>query len=533
MSENSAGPAAPGDGPCPPQGSASGEPGTERDSETPRPVTMMSEVLKKIGKHSVVYGAGTMIGRLIGFLMVPFYTHFLAPADYGVLELLDLTSFFLSTVVGLGLSGSIVRFFYDYQDERQRHEVVSSAMFFGIVVLGGVYLVLQPLCPVLSESLFATPAYGSFFHIIIASLCFDTLAELGISYIRAKQQSMTATAFTLARLFMSLALNIYFIVALRLGVLGILYSSLVSSGTMAVVLTASTLREVGWGFSRAKLGAMIRYGLPLIPVSIGMFVLNFSDRFFLQHYANLTEVGIYSLGYKFGMASGVLITSPFLLFWGAYAYEVVERPDGRRLVARLQVYFTTVLLASTLAISMFAEPLVRFMCPPDYWRAAHVIPIVGLAYVLVGLSYFFRVGLQYTKQTKYLGYAVGASALLNVPLNFLLIPRFHAMGAAWATLLSFAVLSLATCRVAQQNYAIPFEYARLAKLLVAGVILFAVSRLSPMTSLVPSLLFDSACLMTLPVLLHALRFFEDHELDRARALTVVLARRFRPIREVP
>jgi O-antigen/teichoic acid export membrane protein len=176
---------------------------------------------------------------------------------------------------------------------------------------------------------------------------------------------------------------------------------------------------------------------------------------------------------------------------------------------------------------------VRLVCPPDYWRAAHVIPIVGLAYVLVGLSYFFRVGLQYTKQTKYLGYAVGASALLNVPLNFILIPRFHAMGAAWATLLSFAVLSLATCRVAQQNYAIPFEYARLAKLLVAGVTIFAVSRLSPITSLVPSLLFDSVCLMTLPMLLHALRFFEDHELDRARSLTEVLARRVRPVREVP
>jgi O-antigen/teichoic acid export membrane protein len=191
-----------------------------------------------------------------------------------------------------------------------------------------------------------------------------------------------------------------------------------------------------------------------------------------------------------------------------------------------------VLLASTLAISMFAQPLVRFMSPPDYWRAAHVIPIVGLAYVLVGLSYFFRVGLQYTKKTKYLGYAVGASAALNVPLNFILIPRFHAMGAAWATLLSFAVLSLATWRVGQRNYAIPFEYARLAKLLTAGVIIFAVSRLFPVESLVPSLLFYTACLMMLPLLLHGLRFFEDHELDRARAFTVVVARRVRPVREV-
>ena len=238
-------------------------------------------------------------------------------------------------------------------------------MLFGIVVLGVVYLVLQPLCPVLSNFLFGTPVYRTFFHIVFASLCFDTAAELSLSYIRAKQQSVTATAFSLIRLGSSLALNIYFIAARQLGVIGILYSSLISSSILGVVLTVITLREVGWGFSRAKLAAMVRYGLPLMPMSLGMFVLNFSDRFFLQRYANLTEVGIYSLGYKFGMASAVLVTSPFLLFWGAYAYEVLEQRDGRELVARLQVYFTSVLLASTLAIAMFAGPLVRFMCPPS------------------------------------------------------------------------------------------------------------------------------------------------------------------------
>jgi O-antigen/teichoic acid export membrane protein len=494
---------------------------------------MMSEVLKKIGRHSLVYGAGTLIGRAVGFLMVPFYTHFLSPADYGVLELLDLTTFFLSTVVGLGLSGAIVRFFYDFQDEGQRHEVVSTAVLFGIAVLGGAYLILQPLCPVLSNSLFDTPVYSSYFHIIFASLCFDTTAELGISYIRAKQQSVVATAFSLARLVASLTLNVYFIVVHGMGVYGILFSSLISSLALAVVLTVITLREVGLGFSRAKLGAMVRYSLPLIPMSLGMFVLNFSDRFFLQHYASLTEVGIYSLGYKFGMASGVLVTSPFLLFWGAYAYEVVERPNGRELVARLQVYFTAVLLASTLAIAMLAEPIVRFMSPPQYWRAAHVIPIVGLGYVLLGLSYFFRVGLQYTKRTKFLGYAVGASALLNLPLNFILIPRFHAMGAAWATLLSFVVLSLVTCQVAQRNFVIPYEYTRLAKLLGAGAIVFGASKLFPVTGLVPSLVIDVACLTALPFLLHGLRFFEDSELDRARAFAETLVRRVGPTRELP
>ena len=494
---------------------------------------MLAEVLKKIGKHSFVYAAGAMIGRVVGFLMVPFYTHFLTPADYGVLELLELTTFFLATVVGLGMGAAIVRFFYDYQGEGERHEVVSTALLFGIALLTCVYLLLRPMSPVLSNHLFGTPAYGSYFHIIFASLCFDTTAELSISYLRAKQQSMLVTAFSLARVVAGLVLNVYFIAVLGLGVVGILYSTLITSGAAAIVLAAMTLREVGWHFSRAKLTAMTRYGLPLIPMSLGMFVLNFSDRFFLQRFASLTEVGIYSLGYKFGMANSVLITSPFLLFWGAYAYEVIERPDGRRLVARLQVYFTGVLLVSTLAIAMFADPLLRLISPPEFWRAAPVIPIVGLAYVMVGLSYFFRLGLQYTKQTKYLSYTVGGSALLNLPLNLILIPRFHVMGAALATLLSFTALTLATFQVSQRRFAIPYEYARLAKLFAAGVIVFVVSKLFPVTNLMPALLTASFCLMMLPLLLHAMRFFEEEELDRARTLAIGLVRRIRPVRELP
>jgi O-antigen/teichoic acid export membrane protein len=488
---------------------------------------MIANVFKKSGKHSLIYGASSLLGRLIGFVMIPFYTHFLRPVDYGVLELLDLTNFFLGAVVALGLTSAIVRLFYDYTDERERYEVVSTGLLFGIASLGGVYLLLLPLTPMFSDYLFGARDNAFYFRIVFASLCFDTIAELALSYIRAKQQSVRAALFSLARLASSLALNVYFIAVLHLGLLGILLSSLVSSSAIALVLTANTLREVGSRFSREKLIAMLRFGLPLVPMSVGMFVLNFSDRFFLQHFASLTEVGIYSLGYKFGMASGILVSSPFMLFWGPYSYEVIQRPDGRELVARMQVYFTSVLLVCTLGIALVGEPLLHVMSPPAYWEAANVIPIVGLAYVFVGLSYFFRLGLTYMKQTKYLGYVVGASALLNVSLNVVLIPRFQAMGAAWATLFSFAFLALGLWLISQRVYALPYEYARMAKLLAASVILFVVSKRFPVTGTVPAVLLGGVYLMTLPLLLHTIRFFEEDELDRARAYARALVRRAR------
>ncbi len=486
---------------------------------------MIGDVLKKIGGHTLVYAAGSIASRAIGFLMIPFYTHFLVPADYGLPELLDLTTFIIGSVVGLGLNAAILRYYHEQPTEELRREVISTALLFGVALLAAVYAVLFVTSPGISSTAFNTDAYASYLRLVFVSLCLDTVGELALTYVRSKQESVRATLFPLARLVISLSLNVYFIAGLGLGVLGVLYSGLIASGTVATTLIVLTLREVGLRFSREKLTAMLRYGIPLIPMTLGLFVLNFSDRFFLQRYASLTAVGVYSLGYKFGMVSGVLITSPFLQFWAAYMYEVVERPNGRELIAQLQVYFTLLLLAFTLGLSLLSEELLRVLSPPEYWGAARVIPIVGLSYVFMGLSHFFRVGLYYTKQTKYLGYAVGGTALLNLPLNLLLIPPFGAMGAAWATLLSFATLAVVTLLTSQRRFPITYEYGRLVRLLAAGAAVFLTSLLFHVEALAPAIALDLLLLASFPVLLFVLGFFKEAELRKGKQLARALTRR--------
>lgn len=488
---------------------------------------MIGEILRKIGGHTFVYAAGSVASRAIGFLMIPFYTHFLVPADYGLLELLDLTTFLIGTVVGLGLNAAILRFYYDQQGEEQRREVISTALLFGVALLAVVYAVLFIASPSVSSLVFKTDAYSTYLRLVFVSLSLDTVGELAMSYLRARQQSLLATGFPLARMIVSLSLNIYFIAGLGLGVMGVLYSGVISSTAVTTALMAMVFRNVGLRFSRQRLVQMLRYGIPLIPMTLGLFVLTFSDRFFLQRYASLSAVGVYALGYKFGMVSGAFVTSPFLQFWGAYMYEVVERPNGRELVARLQVYFTFVLLLFTLGLSLLSDDLLRVLSPPEYWGAAHVIPIVGLAYVFMGLSHFFRVGLYYTKQTKYLGYAVGGTALLNLPLNFLLIPGFEAMGAAWATLLSFAALALITFVASQRRFPVRYEYARLVKLVGSGLIVYLVSRAFHTDSLVLAVAVDLLLLASFPSVLFVLRFYDDSELRKAKLFAQAATRRLR------
>ena len=486
---------------------------------------MIVEILRKIGGHTLIYSAGSLASGAIGFLMIPFYTHFLVPADYGLLELLDLTTFVIGSVVGLGLNAAIFRFYAEQQTETSRHEVISTVLLFGISLAALVYVVLFVSSRGISSAIFKTPVYNVYLRLAFVVLCLDTVGELALSHLRSKQQSLRVTLFSLARLSIGLMLNVYFIAFLRLGVLGILYSGLVAGGTITTVLVAMALREVGLRFSGHRLAAMLGYGVPLIPMTLGLFVLNFADRFFLQRYSSLGEVGVYALGYKFGMVSTALIVAPFLQFWAAYMYELVERRDGRDLIARLQVYFTLVLITFTLALSLLSGELLRVLSPPEYWGAARVVPIVGLAYVFMGLSHFFRVGLYYTKQTKYLGYAVGGSALLNFPLNLALIPPFQAMGAALATLVSFAVLAFAMLGASQRVFPIQYQYLRLSKLICAGGMVYGAGELIRPEALVPAVATDLFLLGCFPVLLFALAFYEEPEIKKMREIAQAATRR--------
>jgi len=184
-----------------------------------------------------------------------------------------------------------------------------------------------------------------------------------------------------------------------------------------------------------------------------------------------------------------------------------------------------VLVTFTLALSLLSGELLKVLSPPEYWGAARVVPIVGLAYVFMGFSHFFRVGLYYTKQTKYLGYAVGGSALLNFPMNLVLIPSFQAMGAAMATLVSFAILAFVMLGASQRMLPIQYQYGRIVKLIVAGAMVYGAAEFIRPEALLPAVATDVLLLGAFPVLLFALAFYEEPELKKMQEIAYTATRR--------
>ena len=479
----------------------------------------MFEEIRRILKHASIYGAGNVLGKIVGFVMIPFYTHYLTPADYGTLELLDLSLTLVTLVLTMWLNASVVRQYNDFSEEKDRNQAVSTvlilAAFIGIIVTAFGLQFSRPLAGLILNR--------SDLHYYVAleswSFLISTINVVCLSYLRARQRSAVVVAIGIISLVLSLLFNIYFIAIRHVGVVGVLYSSLISSTVVTLPLAVHTVRNVKLSFSSAKLKGLVIFGAPLIITSIASFAVNFSDRFFLRHFATLSTVGVYALGYKFGFMLSLLVVQPFDTIWQARIYEIAKRNASGEMFSRLFEYYCLVLVMAALGLSVVIKEVVALISSSNFQDAYKVVPVVALAYVFQGTNRFVLAGTYIAKKTAWLAPVGVVTAGGNVGLNLLLIPRFGMMGAAWATALSFCLMSVLSLAVSQRVYPIPYAFTRLLMWGSGAAIVYSLSTFILLPSLILQLAAKLALFAAFPIALYLLGFFSKGEVEQGKTLT--------------
>lgn len=477
---------------------------------------------KQVLKNSAVAGIGNIVGKAAAFLMIPVYTTYLTPQEYGIAELLDLTSIVIGLVLGFGLTAATLRFYFEYQDQPTRNAVVSTALIASGVAMLVTVLAVSAFSTDISRLVFKTPEYHAYVTISLWNLFLSATIEVPIALLRAQQRMVFFTGVSITRLVSSLSLNILFIVYFDWKIWGLLYSTFFTSASIGLFLTARTLWVVGCRFSPRLLKSMLAYGLPYVPETIGMFILHSSDRLFLQEYGTLAQVGIYSLAYRFGMALHLLLHSPFWMVWGAKRFELIRHPGREALFGHVLTYFVYCHVFAGLALSLLAQDILQLVAAPQFHAAAHLIPLIVLSYLVFDMYYLLQTGICIQKQTKYLGLILTVTACLNLGLNFLLIPSLLALGAALATLLSFIAMAGGAYVISQRLLPLPYEFGRIAKLFLVAIALYGVGISLPPLPLPYAVPLKSLLAATFPVALLAVRFYTPDESCLFRTLTLTL-----------
>lgn len=430
------------------------------------------QVNREVGKalrHGTVYGIGNILTKALGFLMLPFYTHFLSPADYGTLEILDLVISLFGMFLNLGMTAALIRCYASAQSMVEKRAVVSTAFLFivatAVITFCAALQVIQPVSGLILGP-HVPPRYLMF---AFSSFICAYIANIPRTYLLARESSTAFTIIDFSTVFIQLALNVLFIAVLKIGLVGMLLSSLFVVGVQTALLSTWLVRQVGLRFNYASLHEMVGFGLPLMISNLALYALNFSDRFFLQHLRSLDVVGIYAVGYKFGFMMNFLLVQPFYIMWQSRMYPIYAHPQHPRMFRQICVLYSLILTFSGLALSMFSPEIMHFMADSRFGAAAQIIPVVTFAYIFYGLGYYAQVGMYLTGKTALIGAISAGAAILDLLLNYVLISRFGMMGAAWATCLSFFAIAAGSYWGSQRVHPMVLGLGRVAAGLGVGV----------------------------------------------------------------
>ena len=277
------------------------------------------------------------------------------------------------------------------------------------------------------------------------------------------------------------------------------------------------LKNAGIRFSRPILKEMFKFSLPLVPGYFIFFILNSADRYLLSLFWSPSEVGIYALGYKIGMISTVLISEPFRKIWAPFLFENMDTQGSAMLFGRIQTYYVFVTLVGGLIVAVNAGPILNVISPSSFHEAAKIVPIIAMAYICWGSNMIFESGIFIKKRMDVKFYIVLISAAINVLCNLTLIPLYGALGAAWAMLAGFLVFPVSSYVVSQKYYFIQYEFGRIFRMLLAGVITFSLCGLFKAVNQ-SIILLEIVLVVTFGVSLLLFRFFSVEEINMVKSV---------------
>ncbi|MGC9337895.1 MAG: oligosaccharide flippase family protein [Candidatus Cloacimonadia bacterium] len=468
---------------------------------------------KLLAKHTTIYGLGIFFNKIVAFLLLPVYTRFLTPHDYGIKELVGISTEVVGLLVSVAISASIFRFYFEYDDEKERNEVISSA----IIVLGIIgIIILSPFAifsNYLARYILDAEKLYYFFWISFVSMWFQSQNDIAFNYLKARQKSLLFVTISLCRMILAISLNIYFIVVMGIGVLGILISTLIVALLTSLFVTIPILFKIGMHVSFEKIIEMLKFGLPSIPAQAGAFVVHLSDRFFIKGYCSIADAGLYSLGYRFGAIPANFIADPFNQIWQPRRFELYKQTGSEEMFGRIFTYFLCVILFAGLGVSVLTKDVLMIIADEKFWSAYKIVPIIVVATTIFTFASHFNMGILIYKKTKYLAYINGSNAFVVIVLNFLLIPSFGVYGAAVATLIAFIYKVSLTYFYSSKYYKIHFEFLRIFKIFLATLILYTGTVFIDSGSTYINFIVKTCIVLLFPIILYFLRFYSENEKD--------------------
>ena len=479
----------------------------------------MTRYLKRLVSSLAAYQVADLVSKFMAVLLLPVYTRYIAPAGYGVVELLGNGVILISILVRFGIIESFLRFYFTDEDQRRRDALARRSILFLLVTTTIASLVLAAFAAPLSKIVLSYRD-PTIFRIAVLGLWAFTNLELAYALLRVDERLRAYATASLTNVVLTIASSVLLVVVLGDGARGLLLGNY---GASALVLLAL------WWWMRRRLitrhpvheatRVLLRFGLPTVPAEASVYALSIVDRYYIYHDRSPALAGLYSIAVKLAGAVAFIVRA-FQYAWPPLAYSVKDDAEAARLYGLVTTYYLLVSGMVVAGLTLLGRWVLRVLAAHAYFDAYRALPWVSLGWAMYGLWVVFLVIAGRAKVTTRNFPAAIAGLAANVVLLLVLVPRFGIAGAGVALCGAYVVMIGIMHLLIRRAFAASFEWLRLIQLTVVMGGMSAVGDLLLPTHGLVGFVSRAAVLAAIPLVLLATGFAHRQELEQARGLII-------------
>jgi O-antigen/teichoic acid export membrane protein len=472
----------------------------------------MTGYLRRLATTGAAYTASSVVSKLIAVALLPLYTRYLTPADYGAAEVLITGVIAASIVIRLGIIEALLRFYY--QAGEKPREVVKTA-FASLLLTTTIGLVVaMPLAEPISRLLLDHSDPG-LMRIAIFGLWVFTMYEFLTALFRIDERAKAYFAFTVANVLVTIPVTVWLVVGEGRGASGLLWGQYGTGAVFLAGLLIAQRHRLALIPDGALLRRMLRWGLPTMPAELSLYSLNFIDRLLIVRLVGLADAGLYSLSVKFAQAVNVLVKG-FQLAWPPLAYSIQDDDEARRAYAVIVTWFVSVTAFVVAGMWLLSRWIVRALAAPEFFDSYKTIGLVSTGVTLYALYLVLVIILGRTGRTEFNFPATAAGTAVNIVLNLVLLPSMGIVGAGISLVASYGVVLVLMYVFTQRLFPVPYEWPRLGQAVGLAAVIVAAGELLLPTSGIGGLAGRAVLWLAYPLLLWVTGFLTEEERQAAR-----------------
>lgn len=431
----------------------------------------MFEKIKELTKDTAIYGISTMVGRFFNFLLVPFYTNVFTTSEYGIAFLIYSYLAFLNIIYIYGMDAAFMKYSSTAanNDKADMFSTPYLMVTLTSIVFSSIIILFRDS---LSSAMNIPGSYSYILSIIGIILILDTLTLIPFARLRLERKATKFAVIKTINIIVNLSSNLILILKFDFGIEAIFISNIIASGFSFIALLPEIMSKLNFSIKKQVAVKMLRFGLPYLPASFASMIVQLIDTPILDRLTNPATVGVYKANYKLGVFM-MLFVSMFNYAWQPFFLNNAGEKNAKEIFSRVLTLFLIVSSFLWLILSLFIEDIAtiqvwdgKTLIGHDYIGGLIIVPIILLGYVFYGLYTNFTAGIYIEEKTKYFPYVTGLGAIINIVVNFTLIPVYGIIGAALATLASYLCMAAGLYIVSQKFYRINYEYRKIITLIL-------------------------------------------------------------------